>query len=353
MKVYIRGLGAISPQETYEKDAFLNNITAHNTPFLQSVTPVFKQYIKPIQLRRMSRLLKMGISTAKIALADAGVENPGAIISGTGLGLVEDTEKFLLAMLENDEQLLTPTAFIQSTHNTLSGQIAIALKCHNYNNTYAHRGFSFESALLDGMMQVAAKEIPNALIGGFDEITEEHNNILSHSQWVKKEAVSHLELTKQNTPGSINGEGVTYFVLAGEPSESDYATVEDVKMVYKPENAGELFAAFEQWLAQQQLNSEDIDLLILGNNGDSNGDHFYEPFAKAFAHTPIAHYKHLVGEYHTSSAFAMWLGAKTIKHQQVPEAVRANGLAPKGEIKHVVIYNHFRQGNHSFIHLSR
>jgi 3-oxoacyl-(acyl-carrier-protein) synthase len=353
MKVYIRGLGAISPQETYEKDTFLNNITEHNTPFLQSVTPVFKQYIKPIQLRRMSRLLKMGITTAKIALADAKVDNPGAIISGTGLGLVEDTEKFLLAMLQNDEQLLTPTAFIQSTHNTLSGQIAIALKCHNYNNTYAHRGFSFESALLDGMMQVEAKEIPHALVGGFDEITEEHHSILMHSQWVKKESVPHLQLTRQKTTGSIIGEGVAYFVLAGTPSENDYAQIRDVKMIYKPETPAAVYQDFEQWLALQQLRAEDIDLLILGNNGDSNGDHFYEPFAQAFSHIPVAHYKHLVGEYHTSSAFAMWLGAKSIKHQHIPDEILANGVEPKGEINNVVIYNHFRQGNHSFMHLSR
>lgn len=353
MKVYIRGLGAISPQQTYEQDTFLDTLTKHDTPFLQSVTPVFKNYIKPIQLRRMSRLLKMGITTAKIALADAQMDNPGAIISGTGLGLVEDTEKFLLAVLENDEQLLTPTAFIQSTHNTLSGQIAISLKCHNYNNTYAHRGFSFESALLDGLLQISSGEIPHALVGGFDEITAEHHSVLANSKWLKKEQINHLELTKQSTSGSIIGEGVTYFALAAEPSDNDYAQFRDVKMLYKPQNPQEVKQAFDQWLKQQNLTIDQIDLLILGNNGFGQEDTFYAPIAEACSQVPIAHYKHLVGEYHTSSAFAAWIAAKVLKHQRIPEAIVANDKTSNKSIDNVVIYNHFRQGNHSFMHLSR
>ena len=175
MEVYIQGIGLISPQETYSTESFLENIVEHDTEMLNSVGPVYKEFINPIQLRRMSRLIKMGISTAKISLADAGVEMPGAIISGTGLGLMEDTEKFLMSVLDNNEEFLTPTAFIQSTHNTISGAVAIALKCNNYNNTYAHRGFSFESALLDGILLVNDGDADNILIGGFAEITKQHH----------------------------------------------------------------------------------------------------------------------------------------------------------------------------------
>ena len=52
---------------------------------------------------------------------------PDAIITGTGLGCLEDTEKFLTAMVTNKEEFLTPTSFIQSTHNTVSAQIALLL----------------------------------------------------------------------------------------------------------------------------------------------------------------------------------------------------------------------------------
>ena len=64
---------------------------------------------------------------------------------------------FLTKMVENNEELLTPTAFIQSTHNTIGAQIALMLQCNNYNNAFVHRGFSFESALLDAMLLIERK----------------------------------------------------------------------------------------------------------------------------------------------------------------------------------------------------
>ena len=87
---------------------------------------------------------------------------PDAVIAGTGLGCLEDTEKFLGSIYTLQEHLLNPTPFINSTHNTIAGAIALAIKCHGYNATYTHRGFSFESALLDALM--LASENPEAAI---------------------------------------------------------------------------------------------------------------------------------------------------------------------------------------------
>ncbi|NJK84751.1 MAG: beta-ketoacyl synthase chain length factor [Bacteroidales bacterium] len=102
--------------------------------------------------RRMSRIVKMGICSALKCLKESGVEVPDAIITGTGFGCIEDTEKFLGSIIQNEEKMLNPTPFIQSTHNTVGAAIALKIKCNNYNNTYVHRGFSFEHALLDGLM---------------------------------------------------------------------------------------------------------------------------------------------------------------------------------------------------------
>ena len=75
------------------------------------------------------------------------VEMPGGIIVGTAYGCLQDTEIFLTTMIEYNEEMFTPTAFIQSTHNTIGAQIGLMLQCHNYNNAFVHSGFSFESAL--------------------------------------------------------------------------------------------------------------------------------------------------------------------------------------------------------------
>ena len=42
------------------------------------------------------------------------------------------------ALMDNREQMRNPTAFIQSTFNTVGAQLALLLKIHAYNVTYVH-----------------------------------------------------------------------------------------------------------------------------------------------------------------------------------------------------------------------
>src|SRR5437763_640239 len=128
MSAYINGTGLISPQKTAETPDFLAEIMEYDTDYLKCIEPPsYKPYIDPLQSRRMSRLIKMGIASAKMCLTDAGCEMPDAIITGTGLGSVEETEK-ILGTIHLEQPFLNPTPFMQSTYNTISSQIAIQLK---------------------------------------------------------------------------------------------------------------------------------------------------------------------------------------------------------------------------------
>ncbi|MCD4833368.1 MAG: beta-ketoacyl synthase chain length factor [Bacteroidales bacterium] len=354
MEVYIKGIGNISPQNTIDSSIFLDEIVSHDTDFVSCIEPNYKEFINPIQLRRMSKLIKMGISASKICLKDAGIENPGAIITGTGLGLVGDTEKFLNQMLDNNEEFLAPTAFIQSTHNTISGQVAIALKCFNYNNTYSHRGFSFESALLDGMLLIKDKDAENVLVGGFDEITYEHHSIIKKTRWVKNETIKSLELLNHKTQGTIVGESVTFFSLTGKKDENTYARIKNIKTIYKPESNEEIEAKIDQFLAENSLTKDDIDLVVLGLNGNIDTDDVYYHLADNYFNTNYAYFKHLSGDYHTVGSFALWFAANTIKHQRVPEIARfrKENFTEK-PIKNVLVYNHFREVDHSIFLLTQ
>ncbi|MCX6226114.1 MAG: beta-ketoacyl synthase chain length factor, partial [Bacteroidia bacterium] len=154
----------------------------------------------------MSKVIKRAIATAKASIADSGIEMPDAIISGTGLGCIDDTEKFLTAMIDNDEKFLQPTFFIQSTHNTISSQIAINLKCHGHNNTFVHGGISFESALTEAMLLFADNKVNTALIGGYDEMTPSYFKLLDRIGFWKIEIENSAELNQSITSGSIAGE---------------------------------------------------------------------------------------------------------------------------------------------------
>ncbi|RYZ82834.1 MAG: hypothetical protein EOP06_21045 [Proteobacteria bacterium] len=82
--------------------------------------------------------MKNGIVASTVAMKEAAMEMPEAIITGTGMGCIEDSDKFLKAIIDNGEQFLTPTSFIQSTHNTVASSIAISLGCKSYNFTYVN-----------------------------------------------------------------------------------------------------------------------------------------------------------------------------------------------------------------------
>ncbi|WP_439556972.1 beta-ketoacyl synthase chain length factor, partial [Dyadobacter sp.] len=147
---YISAASTISHQPTLGNAGFSGSINALATDS-SLITPDFKSFIDAALLRRMSKILRMSVACAKDCLAQSHIEQPDAIIVGTGLGCLQDTEKFLSTSL-TVEGLLPPTSFIQSTHNTMAGQISLSISNHGYNMTHTQNTLSFEHALLDAMM---------------------------------------------------------------------------------------------------------------------------------------------------------------------------------------------------------
>jgi 3-oxoacyl-[acyl-carrier-protein] synthase II len=345
---FINGIGLISPQNTLDPDVFLSDVVEHNSDYMKCVEPVYREYIDPLIARRMSRLIKKGIVSAKLCLRDAGCSLPDAIITGTGLGSIEDTEK-ILGEITKEEKFLNPTPFIQSTYNTISSQIAITLKCHGYNSTYVHRSFSFESGLQDALLQLEEGIAEHVLAGGIDEMTMNHLQITRRIGLWKMHPVHNLSILKENTPGALAGEGAGFFLLSSTRNDHTYATLNGVETIYKPNSTEEIRSRVTAFLAEHGLTPDDIDVIITGINGDTRWDPLYrEVNSLLFPSKPLAWYKHLSGEYHTASAFALWMSANMIKRQVYPEMTRLNELVPS-EIKHILIHNHFRGDNHSFI----
>ena len=130
-----------------------------------------REYISPGEARRMGKLLKAATVTSLKALRQAGVESPDAIITATAFGMLETSEKFLLDMLENGEETLSPTLFMQSTHNTIGSSIAIRTKCHGYNVTYTQGKDSLQWALRDARRLIETGKAKTVLVGCHDEAT--------------------------------------------------------------------------------------------------------------------------------------------------------------------------------------
>ena len=129
--------------------------------------------------RRMSRVIRTAVSTAVECLGGVeGIDRADAIITATGFGLLTDSERFLRNMIADREQLLNPTPFIQSTFNTVGGQIALMRHNHCYNVTYVNRNRGFADAMLDALMRIADGESRTVLAGVFEEQLPAQRKIL-------------------------------------------------------------------------------------------------------------------------------------------------------------------------------
>lgn len=342
--IYIRSAAVISPQNTLGGNGFATHPVAYTGNKLQAIEPDYKSYIDAKLIRRMSRIIRMGVAAALQCLRNAGVENVDAIVTGTAYGCLEDSHVFLSRLIEQNEEALSPTAFIQSTHNTVGAQIALTLQCTGYNNTFVHRALSFESALLDSIMLLKDGEANTVLTGGIDEITKESFTILNRFGLYKRGQVSNLNLIQSGTKGAIAGEGAGFFLLSGQASGNDLAQLDDIATFYKPANVKETEAKIAAFLQSHRLTAPGIDYIISGRNGDSRYDEIFDALEGGiFKDANIVYYKHLCGEYPASTAFALGMAADIIRQKAVEN---------KEDRQHVLVYNNYQNTHHSLILLS-
>ncbi len=308
--------------------------------------PDYKQWIDIKQIRRMGRVIKMGVAASHISLQDANLSMPDAIVMGTAYGCLADTGVFLNKLVTQHEDMLTPTAFIQSTHNTVSGQIALMLGCHAYNNTFVHGAFSLENALQDSLLLLAEDPSKQILAGAVDEITDYSHQILSRFRLYKNASTGNL--LHSGTHGTVAGEGAAFFVLGAEKNEHTAAELTAVEMLYNPASEEETFVHIAKFLERFGR----PDLLVTGRNGDVKNDGYYGAGEeKLFAGVPVAAFKHLSGEYPTAAAFAIWMTAGILKKGTVPAAAMFKGETPAAP-KKILIWNHQNGKHHSLILLS-
>ena len=351
-KVYINSIASISPQKTFDNTIFLDEIIDYNDTVIFVQDPDYKQYIPPAAARRMAKGIKMGVVASKIAMDEAGIETVDAIITGTGMGCMIDSEKFVSAIIDNNEQYLTPTSFIQSTHNTVAGQIALGMECKAYNFTYVHSAISFEAALLDAKMQLENAEATHILVGGVEELGEHTTKVHRVINHIKPQAVTISEVLNSKTKGAVFSEGTNFFVISNQRRESCYAELVAIE-TFNTLQKDRVSEAIEAFLKENNLKADDIDVVVFGNNGDVDFDGFYNQLSKGiFSKTQQVFYKHLVGENNTVSAFGVWLASKILKTQSIAEIVKINKINPS-KIKTVLCYNQYRGQNHSLVLLKK
>ncbi|MCH4823174.1 beta-ketoacyl synthase chain length factor [Gramella lutea] len=345
-RVYINGISSISPQPERVFEGLEPHVSKEN--ILHAVDLNYKSVIKPIMLRRMSKAVKMSLYCSKMALKDANVQIPDAILVGTGQGCMQDTEKFMGNMLDSEEGLLSPTSFIQSTHNTVGGQIALDLNCTGHNLTFTQNSVSFESALIDTQLQFEDPDVENILVGGVDETSEKFTGFQTLDGQIKKEKIRNINLYNSNTPGTIISESAAFFTLGSEKKSTSYAEFIDVG-IFNSIDVSDISSKIQKFLKRNGVSFEDIDVVILGRNGDHRFDKYYDEIQNGiFSGKSQLGFKHMVGENNAVSSYAFWMGAKILKEKKIPENFKLNTLNCDVPQK-ILIYNQYLGRNHGFI----
>ena len=321
--IYVLSAKQISMQQPLSEE-WMQKPIVYEVPFSRSVDPNFKEYVSPIEARRMGRILKRALATSKEALNAAGCVTVDAIVTGTGFGCIENTEFFLDALSNEGEQLLKPTYFMQSTHNTISSLVAIQTKNYNYNATYAHKGISFESALHDAWLQIRLGKIDSALVGCHDEMTETFHDIM------KKGGVMGQDDERC-------GEVAVSVVLSSHceersnPESKPLCRLTGLKMLHQPTSNG-LKNALASLLKSANRSLADIDFVLTGISGNHQCDNAYLAETKIlFGDKPLLKYKHLFGENYTASGLGFYVAAQCLKAGKVPAHlfVNANEVTDK------------------------
>lgn len=349
--VYINSASCISVQDTLNEN-ILQNLTLENSAkIIKAIEPNYKEFIPPAMIRRMSKTVKMSSVASHYALKEAGIEKPDAIIVGTGMGCSQDSEKFLKNVIDNHEEFLTPTFFIQSTHNTVAGQIALGLQCHAYNFTYVNTSSSLEFSLLDAQLQIKDGEAENVLVGSTDEQTDRTMELYCLNNTIKKESDLPVDYLNSMTKGVIWGEGASFFVVGKDKTETTYAKLTDIRISNRLE-LHETLDFIREFLTKNNLSATNIDAVILGFSGDADSDVYYTKAMDLFPDSALLYYKHLSGEFNTASGFSTFTACHILKEQKIPEVMRINSER-KEEVKNILLYNHLAGSDHSLVLLER
>jgi len=291
--IYVQAASSITHQDSFQK----SNLWDHLCPLTENtevVAPDYKLFIPASALRRLSPVLRMALTAAQDCQAQVS-EEFDAISVGTALGCLKDTERFLQTFITSTSETLSPTSFIQSTHNTIGGQISLALGNHAYNMTHTQNSLSFEVALIDAMM-CCTEGKTNVLVGAADEAIDFLEDLRGKIIHSKRPFTS----------------GASFFVLGNTPKK--------VKV-------------FDCSISNSAINYEDFILNFLIKNGVKKEQIslLVHSGVKTTLGTKQVNYQDYTGLYYSSSAFGFHLANNFLENNPSEFALVVNNQT-KGKL---------------------
>jgi len=342
---------AISAQETFDidfNDNCIVNPIDYTSNILKVLEPNWKNYIPRNQLRRMGKAVRIGVGAGlKLIEENKDFNKSDAIIITSKNGGLQDCIKFLEQIIKYGNGALTPTNFVQSTPNAISGNIALASGNQAYNMTHVNSSFAFIDGLRDADLLLSEFSNYNVLIGSVEEISD-YNYVINQLEGrYKKENINSLDLLKSKTKGSICGESSVFFGLSNNLNGNKIIGYDTLLS----DNHEEIIEFIIDFISYHNLTEVEIDTLLLGLNGDIEADVIYKELIQSnFKGSSIYSFKDLFGEHPSVISMGVWY-ANSLLNNLKP--MNKNLTSNASSMERMLIFNQFDLCENSVILLSK
>lgn len=163
------------------------------------------RFVKPLQRRKLSRLSRMAVTAAGLALADAGLPKAApscGVVLGTGFGSTSQSELFYQDMLGSGFIKANPGLFPETVPNSPAGQVSLIFGMRGPNTTICQQSLSSELALMTAFDLIRDGKLQQVMVLGVEEMSSGLLSGLWGCGCLKKsQSLESVPLGKRLIPG--------------------------------------------------------------------------------------------------------------------------------------------------------
>jgi 3-oxoacyl-[acyl-carrier-protein] synthase II len=178
--VVITGVGSVNAAFSGGADALHAWLAAPRAPRTAVVDGALAALIQEGEARRLSRVSRLAVAGARLALADAGLEAGAEIglVIGTEFGDMRSTIEFADGYLASGPSGLSALLFPNTVMNTMAAATAIAVTARELTLTLNEPTIAGQLAVAQAALAVAQGRVSAALAGGVDEADPFRGDVL-------------------------------------------------------------------------------------------------------------------------------------------------------------------------------
>ncbi len=256
--------------------------------------------IPPLKKRKLARLQKMALSACIKAAegAKGALKKPlnTSVCIGTGLGMTNETAKFIENVILNREAMPMPTAFTNSVHNAPSSAAAIHLGFRGLNSAVTAKEISFESALWQAMADMRSGNSSCAIVGAADEYSPYADKFLKTRARYCRNFADNLS------------EGAAAYAISADRQEGSIAKIILLKLERRGDSPKEEGDLIERLMRLAKVPAGRIKCCFTPSIVNKSQKKFFDAAAEKIAPEETCCIEDLFGKSYMNSAYAIMLG---------------------------------------------